>query len=519
MSKIGKTSLFATLLTSATFAACLASGAMAAEPAAPAATAETNAARLERLLSANDTVLADVPVVGRRNRAADAVLRLSTMRASSCAFDPRGDAYFDALAHIGARPSVIYGSRLNNYGGGSDSAFTMGYPAGYSGRYFSESSPYGDASTGALLPFRGFTADGCSRADYAFAAGRAHIARKDKSVAAGFAAYEAGDYATAQAMFEEANRKLGGSTNALMLARVLLERSGDPADAPLAVKHLKYASGAPYSPRPIAPLRTMFNPQDPYGSISSAGEAAAILGKMHFVGYGLPSDAQEALKWFKIAVQQDNIPAAKIVGDLYFNGYGVERDVRQAEKYYRVAAERGFAPAQVALGDLYYYGELGDAPDVRTALAWYAKASEARDAGALYALAHAYDAGEGVPRDAEKALGYYKLAALGGDARARGALGDYFYRGEIVERDPATARKWFASAAAGGQPDAMFNLAAMMAKGEGGETDRARAWALMRIADAKGHPTADQGLIALEATMTAAERQAAQALLAPVIQN
>jgi TPR repeat protein len=504
----GKIGLFSTLFAGAAFAACLTGAALAAEPETTAAGDKAAAlTRTEQLLSANATVLADVRVVGRRTRATDEVLRLSTTRASSCAFDPRDDmgAYYDAIGFSGVRGG-IYGSRFG-------SPFASSYYGG-----FSEISPFGDASTGF---FRGglggfsMRADGCRASDYGFAAGRAHIARNDKTMAAGYAAYESGDYATAQTMFEKADRKLGGATPALMLARVLIERAGDPKDALLAERYLKYASGAPYLPRPIAPRYfKQVNASDPYADIPASGEAAAILGKMYFVGYGVTADAGEALKWFRIALQQGHIPAAKIVGDIYYNGYGVERNVKEAERFYRVAAERGFAPAQVALGDLYYYGDVGAGPDVETALSWYAQASSVRDPGALYALAHAYDAGEGVPRDAEKALGYYKLAALGGDARASGAIGDYFYRGEIVQRDPAIARKWFATAAAGGETDALFNLAAMMANGEGGATDRARAWALMKIADSKGHPTADQGLAALETRMSPAEREAGQALLA-----
>jgi TPR repeat protein len=496
---IGKIRHLSMLFAGATFAACLTTTALAAE----AAPAVNTGAKLEQLLSANDTVLADVRVVARRTRATDAVLRLSTTHASSCAFSPSSNAamYDDALSYMGVRPSSM-----------------PGYGYGYGSSYFSESSPFGDASTGYRFGrsnFYGFgiMADGCRSADYAFAAGRAHIRRNDKTMAAGFTAYEAGDYVQAQAMFEKADRKLGGAMPALMLARVLLERSGDPADAPSAVKYLKYASGSPYTPRPIAPRHVSFDPQNPYANVPAAGEAAAILGKMHFVGYGVARDPEAALKWFKVALQQGDVPAAKIVGDIYANGYGVPRDMKQAERYYRVAADYGFAPAQVALGDLYYYGDLGTAPDVETALAWYSKAAIPRDPGALYALAHAYDAGEGVPRDAEKALGYYKLAALGGDARAQGAIGDYFYRGEIVQRDPAIARQWFATAAADGEADAMFNLAAMMANGEGGDRDLPRAWALMKFADASGHPTAEQGLTELEAKMTPAEREAGKALL------
>ena len=81
----GKTRLFSTLFAGAAFAACLTGAALAAEPAANADGGDKAAeiTRTEQLLSANDTVLADVRVVGRRTRATDQALRLSTTRASS----------------------------------------------------------------------------------------------------------------------------------------------------------------------------------------------------------------------------------------------------------------------------------------------------------------------------------------------------------------------------------------------------------------------------------------------------
>ena len=81
----GPTRHFAGLVAGAALAIGFASASLAAETPAEAKTA-TALARTEQLLSANDTVLADVRVIGRRTRATDQALRLSTTSASSCAW-------------------------------------------------------------------------------------------------------------------------------------------------------------------------------------------------------------------------------------------------------------------------------------------------------------------------------------------------------------------------------------------------------------------------------------------------
>lgn len=137
------------------------------------------------------------------------------------------------------------------------------------------------------------------------------------------------------------------------------------------------------------------------------------------------------------------------------------------------------------------------------------------NANSLFALAVAYEKGEGVPIDTQRALGLYKLAALSGNPSAGNTIGAYFYEGRMLSKDPVAARKWFEQAAIGGDPDAMYNLGAMMMKGEGGAADRARAWVWLKLAQKGENPDAATAVSVLEARMTPEERAMATRLLSP----
>lgn len=469
----------------------IAVGAVAAPPTPRSAVTP----KAEVILASVDAPLSSVVVMGKRpRRAHDEVLQLDTTRASSCAFmggDSFNSLYYDGLRYLGVRDASV-------------------------GYYFSETSPLGDASRFSRNGFgqgRNFyLADGCRASDYNFAAARARILRRDKTLPEAYALYDAGQYADAIAMFEKSFHKLPGSVSdeaAMMIGRIYIERSADPADAAKAMPWLQRAAGGRYS------YRVFFNPQQPYDAFPPQAEAAAMLGKIHLVGYGAPRDPATAAKWFKRAFAHGHVPAGKILGDIYARGYGVPQDTTRAVSYYSQAAKRGFGSAQYALGQAYYYGETGVSQDIRKALGWYQQAAKVNQADALFALAYAYDAGEGVPRDGEKAIGLYKTAALQGSREAQGALGTYFYKGEIVPGDRVIARKWFEAAAAQGDVDAIFNLAAMMSRGEGGERDLVKAMAWMNIAKAGGHVGADRALASLEGRMTVADRRAASDLVRP----
>ena len=128
------------------------------------------------------------------------------------------------------------------------------------------------------------------------------------------------------------------------------------------------------------------------------------------VSEGVPPDYIRdydlAIKWLRLAADQDYARAQNLLGLMYDLGRGVPQDYVQAMKWYRLAADQNYAPAQGNIGQLYYRGE-------------------------------------GVPQDFSQALKWYRLAADQGDANAQANLGDMYAEGEVVTKDLVQAHKWY----------------------------------------------------------------------------
>ena len=92
--------------------------------------------------------------------------------------------------------------------------------------------------------------------------------------------------------------------------------------------------------------------------LAEAGDASAqfILGVMYFTGQGVPQDDAEAVKWYRLAADQGNANAQSFLGDMYESGKGVPQDDAEAVKWYRLAADQGLANAQALLGIMYVQG-------------------------------------------------------------------------------------------------------------------------------------------------------------------
>ena len=98
---------------------------------------------------------------------------------------------------------------------------------------------------------------------------------------------------------------------------------------------------------------------------------------------------------------------------MYANGEGVPEDAAEAVRWYRLAAEQGDATAQFNLGVMYANGE---------AVRWYRLAAEQGYAAAQFNLGVMYANGEGVPEDDAEAVRWYRLAAEQGYATAARAV-------------------------------------------------------------------------------------------------
>jgi TPR repeat protein len=86
--------------------------------------------------------------------------------------------------------------------------------------------------------------------------------------------------------------------------------------------------------------------------LAQAGDAAAqfYLGLMYQLGLGAARDDAQALKWLRLAAEQELALAQMTLGHMYANGQGVAKNHAEAVKWYRLAAEQGDAFAQFNLG-------------------------------------------------------------------------------------------------------------------------------------------------------------------------
>ena len=347
-------------------------------------------------------------------------------------------------------------------------------------------------------------------------AGRYEIAYRDEMMPTGFALFEDRRYAESLEYFKKGFKKLsyemGGDEAALMIGKLYLGAPGVERNTREALVWLERAGGAAFNPITDMPR---FDPLEPERN-TAIGEACMILARIYQTGFdGVAEDPAKARKWFERALSVGHVPASSILGDLHYYGAGTPRDLVKAFNYYRKGATLGYAPAQSALAEMYLSGEAPGGLNVQQGLAWHNEAARIGNANSLYALAVAYEKGEGVAADSQRALGLYKLAALSGNPSAGNTIGAYLYEGRMLSRDTVAARKWFEQAAIDGDPDAMYNLGAMMMKGEGGAADRTRAWVWLKMAQKGENPEAAAALSVLASRMTAEEKAAALRFLAP----
>ncbi len=119
-------------------------------------------------------------------------------------------------------------------------------------------------------------------------------------------------------------------------------------------------------------------------------DAQSFLGMMYALGWGVPQDKTEAVRWYRLAADQGNpiaqrelekMPAFQNeLGTNYADGIGVPQDDAKAIHWYTLAAEQGFADAQFNLGFMYMEGR-GVLQDFAIAHMWSNLASAQGHAG------------------------------------------------------------------------------------------------------------------------------------------
>jgi peptidoglycan hydrolase-like protein with peptidoglycan-binding domain len=78
-------------------------------------------------------------------------------------------------------------------------------------------------------------------------------------------------------------------------------------------------------------------------------EAQFRVGNVYFMGFGMPPNKPEGIRYFRLAAAQGHILARFQLGSLYETGVGVEQSYSEAARWYRLAASQGYKPAQKSL--------------------------------------------------------------------------------------------------------------------------------------------------------------------------
>jgi len=152
---------------------------------------------------------------------------------------------------------------------------------------------------------------------------------------------------------------------------------------------------------------------------------------------------QDFIEALRAKAEQGDAQALASLGYMYSIGFGVPQDDAEAVRWYRLAADQGHDRAQYNLGLAYANGHFGVPQDEAEAVRWYRLAADQRNSDAQYNLGIAYDNGQGVPEDDAEAVRWYRLAAAQGDDLAMFNLGAMYYEGRGVPKDDVQTYMWF----------------------------------------------------------------------------
>ena len=99
------------------------------------------------------------------------------------------------------------------------------------------------------------------------------------------------------------------------------------------------------------------------------------LGGFYLMGFGMPQDEEEAVKWFRKSAEQGNSNALLALGESYLSGKGVPENKAEAIRIFRKSAEQGNGNAMFRLGMCYMVGD-GVPQDEAESKKWFEAAAK-----------------------------------------------------------------------------------------------------------------------------------------------
>jgi localization factor PodJL len=191
-------------------------------------------------------------------------------------------------------------------------------------------------------------------------------------------------------------------------------------------------------------------------ALKGDASAAFEVGVRYAEGKGVPSNYDEAAKWYDRAAQAGVVPAMFRLGTLYEKGLSVKKDLDTAQRYYMQAAERGNAKAMHNLAVLDADGG-GKGANYKSASLWFRKAADRGVADSQFNLGILYARGIGVEQNLAESFRWFSLAAAQGDADAGRKRDDIAKR--LDPQSLAAAKLAIQTFVPEGQPDDAINVA------------------------------------------------------------
>lgn len=157
-------------------------------------------------------------------------------------------------------------------------------------------------------------------------------------------------------------------------AMPLLRKAADAGHAPAQVLLAQILDQAEFDREAVDYFRKAASQGDADGEFG--------LGTMYAGGEGVARDAQEALRWYRLAAGRGHERAILVLALAYLRGdLGLtdrRRDDAQARQWIRAAAEKGDAQAMQGLASALRSGDFGFVADSGQAAEWEAKLKKLR---------------------------------------------------------------------------------------------------------------------------------------------
>jgi TPR repeat protein len=215
------------------------------------------------------------------------------------------------------------------------------------------------------------------------------------------------------------------------------------------------------------------------------GDGLVAVGRCLRVGIGVAANAKAAVGFFRKAAEQDHPDGQYWLGYCLRYALGCFRDYAEARRLLKLAADAGHGLAANLFGEMLEDGN-GFSPNIDEAVRYYQRSSDLACPIGMFNFGDMHHHGKHVPKDIPEAIRLYKLAADGDVEEAFFALCELYRRGEgVVPANLSRAIEVAKLSADRGHFRGLVLYAEFLEAGDGIPRDHAQAEALFAKAHAR----------------------------------